>query len=237
MFKHRQLYSSIQDKILSGAWYEGMLISSESQLCDIYQVSRITVRRALKELEDQHLVYKIQGKGTFVRASIKDVLDQPYSVSASTNIIYEVLESKVVKPKEKVSLALKLTKNEKEVYYIKRLRFRDDKPEAIINTWYRLEIGEKLVENDINHINSLSLLSIVSERQIVRVQTLLMPVNPSMEEARMLNLSITSAHSRIQRTAEFNNSEVAEYAEAFINSDDISFSISSWGKRDSIIID
>lgn len=237
MFKHRQLYSSIQDKILSGAWYEGMLIPSESQLCDIYQVSRITVRRALKELEEQNLVYKIQGKGTFVRASIKDVLDEHYSVTTESNIIYELLDAKIVKPTEKVSLALKLKKNEKEVYYIKRLRFRDNKPEAIISTWYRIEIGEKLIENDICHINSISLLSIVAERPIVKVQTLLMPVNPSIEEARMLKLSITSAHSKVQRISEFNNNEVAEYAEAFINSEDIAFSISSWGKRDSDIAD
>jgi DNA-binding GntR family transcriptional regulator len=233
MFKHKQLYSSIQDKILSGAWYEGMLIPSESQLCEIYQVSRITVRRALKELEEQHLVYKIQGKGTFVRASIKDVLDEQYAVSSESNIIYEVLEAKVVKPNETVSLALKLNRDEREVYYIKRLRFRDNKPEAIVSTWYRLEIGEKLLEKDINHINSISLLSVVAGKPIVRVQTFLTPVNPTIEEARMLNLSITSAHSRIKRTSEFNNGEVAEYAEAFINSNDISFSISSWGKRES----
>lgn len=235
MFKHKQLYSSIQDKILSGAWYEGMLIPSESQLCDMYQVSRITVRRALQELEEKNLVFKMQGKGTFVRASIKDVLDQNYSLNAESNILYEILESKVVKPKEKVIQSLKLTKNEKEVYYIKRLRFRDNKPEAIICSWYRLEIGEKLINKDVYHENSISLLSKICEKPVIKAQTLLVPSNPSVEEARLLNLSITEAHSRVQRIAEFNDGQIAEYAEGFINSNEIYFSISTWGKRDSTI--
>jgi DNA-binding GntR family transcriptional regulator len=237
MFKHRVLYNSIQDKIISGAWYEGMLIPSESQLCEMYQVSRITVRRALKELEDQSLVYKIQGKGTFVRASIKDVLEQQYNFGVDNAVVYEVLEAKVIPATTNLSVVLKLPKGENEVFFIKRLRFRDNVPEAIVNTYYRVELGSALIEKDVQHINSLSLLSDVAGQPVVKVQTMLIPVNPTIEEARMLNLSITSAHVKIRRTTEFNDGTIAEYAEAFINSDDISFSISSWGKRDASLLE
>ena len=237
MFKHRVLYNSIQDKIISGAWYEGMLIPSESQLCEMYLVSRITVRRALKELEDQKLVYKIQGKGTFVRASINDVLEQQYTLGVDTSVVYEVLEAKTIPATPNLIVSLKLPKGVNEVFFIKRLRFRDNVPEAIVNTYYRVELGSKLVDQDIHHINSISLLSEVSGQPVVKVQTMMFPVNPTIEEARMLNLSITSAHVKIRRTSEFNDGEIAEYAEAFINSDDISFSVSSWGKRDSSLME
>ncbi|MCK9191939.1 MAG: GntR family transcriptional regulator [Sphaerochaetaceae bacterium] len=237
MFKHRVLYNSIQDKIISGAWYEGMLIPSESQLCEMYQVSRITVRRALKELEDQKLVYKIQGKGTFVRASINDVLEQQYSYGVDDSVVYEVLEAKKIPATSNLIIALKLPKGENEVFFIKRLRFRDNVPEAIVNTYYRVELGSKLIDKDIHHINSISLLSEIAGQPVVKVQTMLIPVNPTIEEARMLNLSITSAHSKIRRTSEFKDGDIAEYAEAFINSDDIAFSISSWNKRDSSLLE
>ena len=188
MFKHRILYNSIQDKIISGAWYEGMLIPSESQLCEMYQVSRITVRRALKELENQTLVYKIQGKGTFVRASIKDVLDQQYDVGLENTIVYEVLEAIKIPATTNISMALKLLKGENEVFFIKRLRFRDNVPEAIVNTYYRVELGSALINKDIYHTNSISLISEIAGQPVVKVQTMLIPVNPTIEEARMLNL-------------------------------------------------
>ena len=45
---------------------EGDLLSSESDLCRRYSVSRTVVRQALDELERDGLVLKVKGKGTFV---------------------------------------------------------------------------------------------------------------------------------------------------------------------------
>jgi GntR family transcriptional regulator len=45
---------------------EGDLLPSESQLCQRYGVSRTVVRQALAELENEGLVLKVKGSGTFV---------------------------------------------------------------------------------------------------------------------------------------------------------------------------
>ena len=45
---------------------EGDLLPSESELCRMYSVSRTVVRQALGELEDEGLVHKVKGKGTYV---------------------------------------------------------------------------------------------------------------------------------------------------------------------------
>lgn len=64
---YRQLAGLIRDRIRSGELARGARVPSEADLCATYSVSRMTVRTALSELEREHLVERIAGKGTFVR--------------------------------------------------------------------------------------------------------------------------------------------------------------------------
>ena len=43
------------------------LVPSERELMAMFQVSRITVRKAVEELEQEGYLYKVQGKGTYVK--------------------------------------------------------------------------------------------------------------------------------------------------------------------------
>lgn len=56
----------IMDKIASGEWKPGDRLPSERALCDLYHVSQITVRRALRELSHEGRVYSRHGLGWFV---------------------------------------------------------------------------------------------------------------------------------------------------------------------------
>lgn len=47
-------------------------LPSEKELCDQFSVSRITVRKAMTGLEEDGLVYRIPGRGTFVAARIQE---------------------------------------------------------------------------------------------------------------------------------------------------------------------
>lgn len=61
-----QLKEIITKQIKEGHLKPGDKLSSERELCEQYNVSRITVRQALNELEKEGLVYRAHGKGTFV---------------------------------------------------------------------------------------------------------------------------------------------------------------------------
>lgn len=63
---YQQLMDAIKADISKNVYKEGDKLPAETDLEQIYQVSRITVRRAVKELCDQKILAKKQGKGTFV---------------------------------------------------------------------------------------------------------------------------------------------------------------------------
>lgn len=61
-----QLMQKIRSDIERGVYVVGTRIPPEHELEDIYQVSRVTVRRALQELTAAGFLERKQGKGTFV---------------------------------------------------------------------------------------------------------------------------------------------------------------------------
>lgn len=64
------LYSKLKSDLIydikKKKYKEGDMIPSENKLCEIYNISRPTVRQAIGELTNLGYLYKIKGKGTFV---------------------------------------------------------------------------------------------------------------------------------------------------------------------------
>ncbi len=65
---YRQLMQRIRADIAAGVYPVHSRIPSEAELGERYQVSRVTVRRALAELSQEGLLRRMQGKGTYVCA-------------------------------------------------------------------------------------------------------------------------------------------------------------------------
>ena len=63
---YKQLISKLRGDIQTGVYPVHSRIPSEQELCETYQVSRVTVRKALAELTQEGLLLRHQGKGTFV---------------------------------------------------------------------------------------------------------------------------------------------------------------------------
>lgn len=75
---YKQLIQKLRGDIASGVYPVHSRIPSEQELCETYQVSRVTVRKALAELTQEGLLKRHQGKGTFVgipriRKDLRDV--------------------------------------------------------------------------------------------------------------------------------------------------------------------
>src|SRR5215210_2988344 len=64
--RYYQLKEIIRERLRTGEWAPGSLIPSERELCERYGISRMTARQSISELVNEGLLYREQGKGTFV---------------------------------------------------------------------------------------------------------------------------------------------------------------------------
>lgn len=67
MAKYQELFDQLRLAILRGEYAPDDRLPSENALAIRYQVSRITTKHALNALADADLIYRVQGKGSFVK--------------------------------------------------------------------------------------------------------------------------------------------------------------------------
>lgn len=126
---YRQLMQRIRADIASGVYAVHSRIPSEAELSQAYQVSRVTVRKALAELTSEGLLRRKQGKGTFVCAPrLKSNLREVTSFHEACLMIgctpnTKVISAQVVRAEEDVREELALT--EDRVVEIIRVRMAD----------------------------------------------------------------------------------------------------------------
>ncbi len=72
-----QLKEMLQSQIEQGVYRSHQKLPSERDLCQHYNLSRMTARRALKELINEGLAYTRVGKGTFVNCKSNNLTKSP----------------------------------------------------------------------------------------------------------------------------------------------------------------
>lgn len=72
--QHRIIYQDIYESILSGKFGHGDKLPTDGSMMRTYNVSRPTVARAMRDLEQEGIVTRRPGSGTFVNMSPKEEL-------------------------------------------------------------------------------------------------------------------------------------------------------------------
>ncbi len=127
-----QLVNILKDQIARGIYLPGNRLPSESELCQRYQVSPMTVRRSINVLLDQGIVTTIQGSGTYVKAP--DLAGVTFSLEEFHNIFRDkertkvkILESLINKADEITANRLSINVGDKTIL-IRRVLIRDGDP-------------------------------------------------------------------------------------------------------------
>jgi DNA-binding GntR family transcriptional regulator len=125
---YMQLVYLFKQQIASGVLRAGDRLPSESQICKRYQVSPMTVRRAINILSDQGVVDTAQGRGTFVKPikleSATFQLKALQEVFSDERTSVSIIEASILHADQRVALKLKLAEKDR-VIYIRRLLSRD----------------------------------------------------------------------------------------------------------------
>lgn len=95
---YKQIVFSLRDDITGGKYRAGDKLPSETELMEFFGVSRITVRAAIKELEEAGMVVRARGKGTFVSSGDKLIYaaDDQESFSRSCQLSGKVASTQVI---------------------------------------------------------------------------------------------------------------------------------------------
>ncbi len=150
---YQQLVDEIKSAIASGKLSEGDRIMTEAELSKTYDISRITVRKAIEILVEEGILIKKQGIGTFV-AGKKLTRNMGVFMGFSQNCEAngqkpgtKLLSAALVGPVGSDEKNLGLGENEK-VIVIRRLRLIDDLPvileENHFSQKYAFLLGENL---------------------------------------------------------------------------------------------
>jgi len=141
-----QVKTDIEEKIKHDYYKIGEQLPTDFEFCNIYNVSRITIRRALLELESTGYIERIQGKGTFVKfKDIKQNLTRFYSFTEEIIKMGYVpsaifLKLELLVPDQEIQKLLGL-KDGEQTYLLERLRLADE----MIVAYDRSYIPEKII--------------------------------------------------------------------------------------------
>jgi len=145
-----QVKAHIRQQILSNQ-YEDDRIPSETVLANNLGVSRTTVRDALSRLENEGVIYRKQGAGTFVNRPglrIKSRLEEIWSYEAALEAhgyvpSTRVTEFRLTQPDPIISEDLNLSAGE-TILYVEKLFLEDDQPVILA----RNHIPARLIEHN-----------------------------------------------------------------------------------------
>ncbi|HEY3310029.1 MAG TPA: GntR family transcriptional regulator [Anaerolineales bacterium] len=149
-----RIKQQLLDQLAVGKIKPGDMLPSEAQLSAQYGVSRITIRRALKELIQQGILYTLQGKGTFAahvpireisgfRSFSEDIRSKGFLPSS------KLLRLEKVPADETVAARLRIEPGE-PVYILQRIRLADEQPVAFETAYLPARLFPNLDRYDLS---------------------------------------------------------------------------------------
>lgn len=222
---YQQVFLVLREAIREGKYPIDTALPSEAELCRMYRVSRITLRRALGHLQQAGLIERRQGSGTFVRRGaptqvgfemggvIRDFTEFTHGTKPKT------LEFDTVAPPVRIRALFDSEVGER-MQRVVRLRSRGRVPLAQIETWVPLSVGDRYTAEDTDTVPLMQLMersgTVVTHGRFTIGTTL---ADPMM--ADRLHTEVGAPLLKFSRVMFDQHGRVVQYAEMLLRPDHI----------------
>jgi GntR family transcriptional regulator len=203
---YQQLYEILLGKIQRGEWLPGDMIPPESELIEIYEVSRNTVRQVLDILVKDGFIYRQRGRGSFVA---HPTLEQSMTrIVSFTEDMHqrgftpgtEVLSARLLPAEQQVANQLDIPVSE-QLACIQRLRLADGEPMSIEESF----LIHKYCPDVLNHDYAQKPLRSVLESEfgirIASAKQVIQAMQAPSELAKLLKINPGAALLHIKRVS------------------------------------
>lgn len=212
---HIQLGEAIRGQIKRRELTPHDRLPSERELCEQYQISRITVRKALSTLIQEGLVVSVSGKGSYVAETpLREELSPLSSFTQDLErrgmrASSRVLELSVVPAQDDLAAKLRIPRGA-ELVRLKRLRLADGLPIAVQLTHLPHHLVPGLLKADFAQHSLYSLLRDRYGLRLVRSDTVISAALAQADETTLLNLRRPAAVLISEQTTYLDTSEAIE---------------------------
>lgn len=225
---YAQVESILAASIADGTFPPGSRLPNEDELIERYAVSRTTIRQTVQNLIRRGLIEIRRGKGTFVlqpkitqeltelSGFVEDMLSLGRHPSA------RLLDKQIVPASDSVARQLGVAAGTM-VVRIQRVRLADHAPLSFDETYLPREIGEKVMENDLETEPIFSLLEQKYDTPLREAEYRLEAVSADATVARALGIAINSPIFLIERTSYSTEHKPIDYEKLYYRGDQIRF--------------
>lgn len=225
---HSRLREDLRERISAQAFGAQQRLPSEAELMRHYGVSRITVRQALQALEQQGLIVRVAGKGSFVAGpkpfqQLARLQGLAEAMAAQGHAIRNrVLELSRVPADAEVAAQLSLPPGSL-VTHIRRTRLLDGRPLSVDLSWLPLALGDRIAGGDLERRDIFSMLEQDLATPLGHADLALHAVAAPPAVARELGVAAASPVLHISRLTHDRSGQPIDYEHLYCRSDNFQF--------------
>ncbi len=218
---YHQLMQLLREQILNGEFSPGDQLPSESELCERYGISRITVKRALYDLTQAGLLLRMQGRGTIVRQTSEDGdlnLNSALGFSETTRRHgmtpgSEILSVETKEPHPNLKRLLNESLGASGNFtFIRRLLRVNDRPAAVVTSIVTEVVGTQMQSYPLKNRSFFRLYEQITGRRIARNDPVVHPIAASIEIAQLMGVEVGSPHFHYRSLAILEGEQPIELA-------------------------
>lgn len=226
--KHEHIKKHLQKEITGGNYESGEKLPSEKRLCDYFKVSRVTVRHALQNLENDGLIYRKQGVGAFVsnqnmNSNLVRLTDFSEDMrQAGLDSSSRLISLKKVDPIKEVNEILDIRPDMKLIQ-VDRVRLGSGKPIAFDITYLPPGYGQLLFDED---LTTQTIYNIIEEKYEIPIRAgsyKITATNADDYISKHLNIASNSAVLEIDRCSRTTGDKKVYFQKRYYNPSYVSY--------------